>query len=33
VIDEIIPIETPIHFIKINVEGAEFGVLEVLKIF
>lgn len=27
-LDEIIPVETPIHFMKIDVEGGEFGVMK-----
>lgn len=30
-LDDIIPLSTPIHFIKIDVEGAEFGVLKGAK--
>ena len=30
-LDEVIPTSTPIHFVKIDVEGAEFGVLKGAK--
>lgn len=30
-LDDVIPITTPIHFVKIDVEGAEFGVLKGAK--